>query len=63
MANKSMLLGQSAEYKIASMLLADGREIYLPVVDDHGVDMLVCVCPMCVSVNLVDFLYQNSLKL
>ena len=36
-----MLLGQSAEYKIASMLLADGREIYLPVVEDHGVDMLV----------------------
>ena len=36
-----MLLGQSVEYKIASMLLGEGREIYLPVVDDHGVDMLV----------------------
>ena len=29
------------EYKIASMLLAEDREIYLPVVDDHGVDILV----------------------
>lgn len=36
-----MLLGQSVEYKIASMLLAEDREIYLPVVDDHGVDILV----------------------
>ena len=41
MANVSMLLGQSVEYKIASMLLAEAREIYLPVVDDHGVDILV----------------------
>lgn len=36
-----MLLGQSVEYKIASMLLAEARDIYLPVVDDHGVDILV----------------------
>ena len=36
-----MFLGQSSEYKILSMLLAEGREVYLPTVDDHGVDALV----------------------
>lgn len=41
MANKSMYLGQSSEHKILSMLLAEEREVYLPTVDDHGVDALV----------------------
>lgn len=41
MANKSMYLGLSTEYKILSMLLDEGREVYLPAVDDHGVDALV----------------------
>lgn len=41
MANKSMYLGQSTEQKILSMLLAEEREVYLPTVDDHGVDALV----------------------
>ena len=26
---------------VSSMLLADNRELYLPVVDDHGVDLIV----------------------
>jgi len=36
-----MYLGLSTEHKILSMLLAEGRDVYLPAVDDHGVDALV----------------------
>ena len=36
-----MYLGQSTEHKILSMLLAEEREVYLPTVDDHGIDALV----------------------
>lgn len=36
-----MYLGLATEHKILSMLLAEGREVYLPTVDDHGVDVLV----------------------
>lgn len=41
MANASMLLGASTEHLIVSMLLKEERELYLPAVDDHGVDILV----------------------
>jgi len=41
MANPSMLLGASTEHLIVSMLLKEEREVYLPAVDDHGVDILV----------------------
>lgn len=36
-----MYLGQATEHLILSKLLAEGREVYLPTVDDHGVDALV----------------------
>ena len=39
--NPSQNLGKSTEMLIASMLLAENRETYLPCVDDHGVDMIV----------------------
>jgi len=41
MPNKSMYLGAATENHIVSMLLKEEREVYLPVVDDHGVDILV----------------------
>lgn len=41
MANKRMLLGAFTEHYITSLLLKEERELYLPVVDDHGVDILV----------------------
>lgn len=39
--NPSQNLGKSTEMMIASILLAENREVYLPAVDDHGVDMIV----------------------
>lgn len=39
--NKRMLLGKSTEQLVISALLDDEREVYVPVVDDHGVDILV----------------------
>ena len=39
--NPSQNLGKSTEMLIAYMLLAENRELYLPCVDDHGVDMIV----------------------
>ena len=36
-----MLLGASTEHLITSMLLKEEREVYAPLVDDHGVDLLV----------------------
>lgn len=41
MPNKSMYLGEATEKYIVSLLLKEEREVYLPVVDDHGVDILV----------------------
>ena len=38
---KKLNLGRATELKIISMLLNEDREVYLPVVDDHGVDVLV----------------------
>ena len=38
--NPSQNLGKSTEMQIDSMLLAEKREIYLPCVDDHGVEMI-----------------------
>lgn len=39
--NPSQNLGKSTEMLVSSMLLAKNRELYLPAVDDHGVDMIV----------------------
>lgn len=39
--NQSMYLGKASEHLIISKLLSEGREIYVPAVDDHGVDLLV----------------------
>ena len=36
-----MYLGEATENYIVSLLLKEEREVYLPVVDDHGVDILV----------------------
>lgn len=41
MANSRMYLGESTEHLVVSKLLDEGREVYLPVVDDHGIDILV----------------------
>lgn len=38
---QTLLLGKSTELLVTSMLLDCNREVYLPVVDDHGVDILV----------------------
>lgn len=39
--NPSQNLGKSTEMLVSSMLLAENRELYLPAVDDHGVDLIV----------------------
>ncbi|MDE6258197.1 MAG: hypothetical protein K2M53_07460 [Muribaculaceae bacterium] len=39
--NPSQNLGKSTEMLVASMLLSENREVYLPAVDDHGVDLIV----------------------
>ena len=39
--NQSMNLGRASEYLVTSMLLNEFREVYLPAVDDHDVDLLV----------------------
>ena len=39
--NTSQFFGRSTEYRVSSMLLDEHRELYLPAVDDHGVDMIV----------------------
>ena len=36
-----MYFGASVELLVVSKLLDEQREVYLPVVDDHGVDILV----------------------
>ena len=36
-----MYFEASVEHLVLSKLIDEGREAYLPVVDDHGVDMLV----------------------
>lgn len=36
-----MILGKASEHLVASKLLDEEREIYLPLVDDHGVDLIV----------------------
>lgn len=41
MANTSMLFGRSSEHLVISKFLAEGREVYVPLVDDHGVDLIV----------------------
>lgn len=32
--------GKSIEYKVVSEMLQEGYDIYLPVADDHGVDLI-----------------------
>ena len=39
--NPSQILGKATEWLVSSMLLAENRELYLPAVDDHGVDLIV----------------------
>ena len=39
--NPTQNLGKSTEMLVTSMLLAENREVYLPTVDDHGVDLIV----------------------
>lgn len=36
-----MHLGRSTEQLVISKFLAEGREVYVPLVDDHGVDLIV----------------------
>lgn len=38
---QALALGESTEMLIISRLLDEGREVWLPTVDDHGVDLLV----------------------
>lgn len=39
--NLSQFLGRYTEYRVFSMLLDEQRELYLPVVDDRGIDLIV----------------------
>lgn len=39
--NRRQSLGTSTELLITSLLLDEGREVWTPAVDDHGVDLLV----------------------
>lgn len=32
--------GKSIEYKVASEMMREGFEVYLPIADDHGVDLV-----------------------
>lgn len=41
MANNSMYFGEATEHLVVSKLLNEDREVYRPVVDDHGIDILV----------------------
>lgn len=41
MPKSKFALGKATEYKVASIFLDADCEVYLPAVDDHGVDMLV----------------------
>lgn len=36
----SISFGKSIEYKVASEMMREGFEIYLPTADDHGVDLV-----------------------
>ena len=39
--NAKQSLGKSTELLITSLLLDEGREVWLPTVDDHGVDLII----------------------
>ena len=39
--NPTQVLGKATELLVSSLLLKDQRELYQPVVDDHGVDLIV----------------------
>ena len=36
-----MMFGCSTEYLVISKFLGEGREVYVPPVDDHGIDLIV----------------------
>lgn len=38
---QSLFMGAATEHYIISKMLLDGLDVYTPVVDDHGVDLLV----------------------
>ena len=35
-----LAFGKAIEYKVASEMILEGFDVYLPVVDDHGVDLV-----------------------
>lgn len=39
--NATQILGKASELLVSSKLLAENRELYQPLVDDHGVDLIV----------------------
>lgn len=41
MANHRMRIGKCSEYHVLSVLLLEGKEVFIPVIDDRGVDALV----------------------
>ena len=51
MANKSMMFGRSTEYLVISKFLGEGREVYVPPVDDHGVDLIVVPQDSCTNLE------------
>lgn len=53
-SNPSLYLGESVERRVQSMLLSEGREVYVPLVDDHGVDMIVLSRPDDAPVRLCE---------
>ena len=51
MANKSMMFGRSTEHLVISKFLGEGREVYVPLVDDHGVDLIVVTKDSCTNLG------------
>lgn len=60
--NAKQYLGKSVELYITSLLLDEGREVLVPTVDDHGVDLVVKTrefIPCCEPKEANDFEYQE----
>ena len=36
----NITFGKSIEYKVASEMMREGFDVYLPTADDHGIDMI-----------------------
>lgn len=62
MSNKRMILGRATEDRVVSMLLFEDREVYLPVVDDHGVDLIVRTRPGGTSTDEFQEIQVKSLE-